>query len=70
MPPVNSAKKKTKFNIPAARKHIWLKFFLNEPMRGCRDVRKSRVSSAHNKKVNQTNQIAHNGEPLAALCPI
>ena len=40
MPPVNSVKK-TKSNIPATRQHIWLKLFLNKPLRGCRDVRKS-----------------------------
>ena len=43
--------KKTKFNIPATRKHFWLNLFLKEPMRGCRDVRKSQVHTAHNEKV-------------------
>ena len=49
MSPVKSVKT-TISNIPATREHIWLKHFLNEPMRGCRDVRKSQESYGSQQK--------------------
>ena len=50
MPPVICARK-TSFDISGMCKHIWLKVFLNKPMQKCKDVRKSQISTNHNKKV-------------------
>ena len=50
MPPVVGVRK-TSCDIQERCKHIWLKVFLNKPMQECRDVRKSRVSTNHSKKV-------------------
>ena len=50
MPPVMGVRK-TSCDISGICTHIWLKVFLNKPMQECRDVRKSQVSTHHNKKV-------------------
>ena len=50
IPPVMGVRK-ISYNIPETGKHIWLKVFLNKPIKKFRDVRKSQVSTSYNKKV-------------------